>query len=61
MATWMDVMALVRALQDKRGRGQALDGDDAERLVALLLEFHGRAVASTPVPDAPPGRARSGS
>jgi hypothetical protein len=48
MATWIDVMALAESLRRKQSSGQALDGDDAEALLAMLLRFHERAVAWTP-------------
>jgi hypothetical protein len=66
MTTWIDVMSVARALDARRREGRPLDGQDAERLVTLLLAFHERAVASTPSPahdaergsggDAPKGR-----
>jgi hypothetical protein len=59
MTTWIDVMALARALRDKRASGESLDGQDAERLVTLLFNFHERAVAFTPSSEGPPSRARS--
>ncbi len=56
MTTWIDVMTLAGALRAKRDGGQPLDGQDAERLLALLLDFHDRAVASTPAPDPATGK-----
>ena len=48
MTTWMQVMALVRELDDKRRRREELTKDDAERLVAMLLDFHMGTVEALP-------------
>jgi hypothetical protein len=48
MATWMDVMDLAESLREKRDAGHELSGQDAERLLNVLLHFHDRAVAWTP-------------
>jgi len=48
MTTWMQVMALVRRLDDKRIREGRIGDKDAQQLVALLLDFHKQTVARTP-------------
>jgi hypothetical protein len=53
MAIWIDVMGVARALRDKRDGGQPLDGEDADRLLTVLLDFHERAVVSTPQTERP--------
>jgi hypothetical protein len=62
MTTWMQVMAVVRALDAKRRGGQPLEGRDAESLVTMLLDFHGRAVEPPTMPDSasPAPRGASG-
>jgi hypothetical protein len=45
MTTWIQVMAEVRAMDDRRRSGKGLDGADAEKLVSMILEFHKQAVA----------------
>jgi hypothetical protein len=51
MTTWIDVMNLAQALRAKRDSGQVLDAEDADRLSTMVLDFHRRAVVSTPTPD----------
>jgi hypothetical protein len=51
MTTWMQVMAVVKDLDERRRRGPALDGRDAERLVTMLLDFHRDVVIKTPSSD----------
>jgi hypothetical protein len=60
MTTWIDVMELARGLREKRDGGPGLDAQDAERLLAMVLDFHHRVVAVVPRADrsegAPPRR-----
>jgi hypothetical protein len=56
MVTWMQIMAEVRRLDDKRKLGEHLGEDDATRLVAMLLDFHDQAVVKVPTPSRPPSR-----
>jgi hypothetical protein len=56
MVTWMQIMAEVRRLDDKRKGGEPLSGEDAAGLVAMLLDFHWQAIAKVPVPSRPPPR-----
>jgi hypothetical protein len=53
MVTWMQIMAEVRGLDDKRKGGEALSHEDAAGLVAILLDFHLQAVAKVPTPSRP--------
>ena len=48
MTTWIQVMTFVRELDDQRRAGRQLSGNDAERLVGMLLDFHERAVEAVP-------------
>ncbi len=49
MTTWIDVMKLAQALRAKRDGANELDGQDAERLLTMVLDFHRRAVVATPI------------
>lgn len=53
VVTWMQIMAEVRRLDDKRKRGEHLGEEDAAGLVAMLLDFHNQAVVSVPMPSRP--------
>lgn len=53
MTTWMQVMALVRRLDDKRVREGRIGDKDAAQLVSLLLDFHKQTVARTPSGEMP--------
>jgi hypothetical protein len=46
--TWMQVMALVRRLDEKRRREGRIGEREAEELVTLLLDFHRQTVARSP-------------
>jgi hypothetical protein len=46
--TWMQVMALVRKLDEKRHREGRIGERDADELISLLLDFHRQTVARTP-------------
>jgi aminoglycoside phosphotransferase family enzyme len=48
MTTWMQVMALVRRLDDKRVREGRIGDSDAQQLVAMILDFHKQTVARPP-------------
>jgi len=48
MTTWIEVMELARGLREKRDGGQGLNAQDAERLLAMVLDFHHRAVEVVP-------------
>jgi hypothetical protein len=54
MTTWMQVIAVVKELDDRRRRGLNLDGRDAEKLVTMVLDFHQKAVIKTPSSDVTP-------
>ncbi len=47
MTTWMQVMALARAMAARRERDGGIDERDAHRLLTMLLAFHDEAVAPT--------------
>ena len=48
MTTWMQVMALVRRLDEKRHREGRVGDRDADQLVSMLLDFHKQTVARPP-------------
>jgi hypothetical protein len=48
MTTWVQVMALVRRLDDKRVREGRIGDSDAQQLVAMILDFHKQTVARPP-------------
>ncbi len=48
MTTWMQVMALVRRLDEKRRREGSLGDRDAEQLITLILDFHEQTIARPP-------------
>ena len=56
MTTWIQVMTLVRELEDRRRAGKHLSGDDAERLVGMLLDFNRQAVEAVPESSQPDRR-----
>jgi hypothetical protein len=60
MTTWIQVMTQVRRIDEQRRRQGRIDEGDADRLVTMLLEFHGQAVATSPPGDAAPVRAPEG-
>jgi hypothetical protein len=53
MITWMQVIAEVRRLDDKRRSGEPLSEGDAAGLVAMVLDFHHQAVKKVPTPSRP--------
>jgi hypothetical protein len=53
MTTWMQVMAVVRQLDERRRSGTVLEGRDADQLVTLLLDFHQKVVVKTPSGEMP--------
>jgi hypothetical protein len=53
MVTWMQIMAEVRRLDDKKKGGEHLSEADAAELVAMLLDFHSQAVVTAPTPSRP--------
>ncbi|HEY5243434.1 MAG TPA: hypothetical protein VIJ22_18265 [Polyangiaceae bacterium] len=57
MTTWIDVMKLAQALRAKRDAANELDGQDAERLLTMVLDFHRRAVVATPSSERRPDEA----
>jgi hypothetical protein len=54
MTTWVQVMALVRRLDDKRVREGRIGDSDAQQLVAMILDFHKQTVARAAEAGAPP-------
>ncbi len=48
MTTWMQVMALVRRLDEKRHREGRIGDRDAEQLLTMILDFHKQTVARSP-------------
>jgi hypothetical protein len=53
MVTWMQIMAEVRRLDDKRQRGGQLAEDEGAALLAMLLDFHNQVVTKVPAPSRP--------
>ncbi|HEY3818778.1 MAG TPA: hypothetical protein VGL81_16520 [Polyangiaceae bacterium] len=51
MTTWIDVIKLAETLRGKKEGGHALDGNDADRLLTMVLDFHRRAVLAVPTAD----------
>jgi hypothetical protein len=65
MTTWMQVMALVRRLDEKRHREGRVGDRDADQLVSMILDFHKQTIAQSqsgemsavkPPPEDRPGR-----
>jgi hypothetical protein len=62
--TWIQIMRYARALEEGRRAGLGIESQDAERLVAMLLDFQRRALqghapSGPPVPPAPVAAAPS--
>jgi hypothetical protein len=47
VTTWMQVMAFVRQLDERRRTGAGVTPADADKLVTMLLDFHAQTVART--------------
>jgi hypothetical protein len=56
MVTWMQIMAEVTRLDDKRKGGEHLSQEDAAGLVAMVLDVHNHAVEKLPTPSRPQSR-----
>lgn len=53
MVKWMQIMAEVRRLDDKRKCGDGLSQEEAAGLLTMLLDFHHQAVDKVPEPSGP--------
>jgi hypothetical protein len=48
--TWIQIMRFARALEEGRRAGLGIESHDAERLVAMLLDFQRRALQESHAP-----------
>jgi hypothetical protein len=51
--TWIQIMRYARALEEGRRAGLGIESHDAERLVAMLLDFQRRALQERHAPGGP--------